>query len=390
MECAVIIAADATHIHRSASSNSGSLSDDGSERSSLSSRLSSSSSRAKNHGGHEQRFSMGGFVPPPPPLPPSQSTRRLSAASSVSQFIPPPPPFAPSASGRSSFNDYDNSGEGTRPSRSSSSLRSASFDTMSFDNQPMARLSTAQSRRRMSNMDQEKFDVQSNLAAILGGGRRPPPHSTSVQRRDSFESTASSVAYTPRRRNSRAKDVRSPTSNEGPEPTMANAFAASLAAIRRNRADTIDESPGVASPVTSATSKARNRTRDTQLSAEGKNLLKKAIEGDDMLSSKKPQNGRRGLFDESSSDEDEDSDSALFGASRKAKPNSAAVRKSVDMRRPSMSMNGRKSLGQTIPQHEESDSDSDDSDVSRSTAGMNHHSCCIRLDMNCDVNLLCC
>lgn len=374
----VIIAADAPHRHRSASSGSGSLSDDGSERSSVSSRLSSGhsgSSRPKYLAGNDRRYSMGGMPPPPPP-PPSQSMRRLSTASSSSQFVPPPPPFPPPISARSSFNDVEHNGDGTRPSRSSSSFRSSSFDTMSFDN-PAPRSSMSQGRRRVSNVGGDKLDIQSSLAAIMGGGRRPPARSPSKMRRDSFESTVSSVANgaAAHRRNSRAKDVRSPTSQDTTEPTIANAFAASLAAIRRNRADTVDEGSGTMSPVSVSSGRARNRKRDSQLSAEGKSLLKKAIEGDDASSTsngaKKAQNGRRGLFDDSSDDDDDDdSDSGLFGASRREKTNAAAGRRNEDGVRHSVSMNGvgRKSTSRHV-EDDGSNSDSDGSGDSRSTTG---------------------
>lgn len=361
----VIEATSSLHRHRSASTASGSSSD---ERSSLSSRLSSGGSSSHKHLSNDRRFSMGGIPPPPPPPPPpSHSFGRLSISSSSSQFIPPPPPY----SARSSFDGYNEMGGGdVRLSRSGSSLRSSSFDTVSFERPheeaPVSRGS--QSRRRMSNMDQDQFNVQANLAAILGG--RPKANSIARQRHDSFESTASST--TPRR-NSKAQNGNSSSPPGHSEPTMANAFAASLAAIRRNRADTVDEDNdrfGKASPTSAPSSrgpKARNRTRDSQLSAEGKSLLKKAIDGEDMsIASKASQNGRKGLFDDSSSDDDDaDSDSGLF-ASNHRKSNPVPVR-----RVQSFSAN---TLGR-MSSSRQNGNESDSSDDSATTAGTNCAMC---------------
>ncbi|TMW65943.1 hypothetical protein Poli38472_003708 [Pythium oligandrum] len=101
------------------------------------------------------------------------------------------------------------------------------------------------------------------------------------------------------------------------EPSMANAFAASLAAIRRNRADTMDETNGDsrASLDGGEVRKARNRTRDSQLSAEGKAILQKAMPTDADQTKSNGDRGRKGLFDDSS-EEDGDSDNGLFGVKK--------------------------------------------------------------------------
>ncbi|RLN87753.1 hypothetical protein BBJ28_00005449 [Nothophytophthora sp. Chile5] len=133
---------------------------------------------------------------------------------------------------------------------------------------------------------------------------------------------------------------------------MANAFAASLAAIRRNRADTVEEmstSSSIMSPVASTpvNGKVRNRKRDSQLSAEGKEIWKKAM-GDDaaqdtsVKTKTAPSTGRKGLFDDSSSEEEEDSDSGLFGVNgRNARATSRAPGASNGARSSDMSADNR-------------------------------------------------
>ncbi|CAI5747252.1 unnamed protein product [Peronospora destructor] len=105
---------------------------------------------------------------------------------------------------------------------------------------------------------------------------------------------------------------------------MANAFASSLAAIRRNRADTIEKvsvANSAASPAASPRVNGRmhDRKRNSQLSAEGKEILKKAMSSngaqDATFTAKTTSNSsHRGLFDDSSSDEDEGMGTGLFGA----------------------------------------------------------------------------
>jgi hypothetical protein len=165
---------------------------------------------------------------------------------------------------------------------------------------------------------------------------------------------------------------------------MANAFAASLAAIRRNRADTVSEmsvASSVASPVAIApvNGKARDRKRDSQLSAEGKEILKKAMGSGgkssitNTVACRRPQpkskanSGRKGLFDDSSSDEDDDSDTGLFGVDgRKSKSANAPSRASSSMRSSDVSADTRPRAKQSAPvvsvssdEDVSSDSDSD-------------------------------
>ena len=107
---------------------------------------------------------------------------------------------------------------------------------------------------------------------------------------------------------------------------MANVFAASLVAIRRNRADTID-SVGAVSHAASpeertyrSGKKAHDRNRGSPRSAATNEMLKdKAMsengtEDAPSKSKTKAKSGRKGLFDDSSSDED--SDTGLFGADK--------------------------------------------------------------------------
>ncbi|KAI9907836.1 hypothetical protein PsorP6_003459 [Peronosclerospora sorghi] len=117
---------------------------------------------------------------------------------------------------------------------------------------------------------------------------------------------------------------------------MANAFAVSLAAIRRNRSNPVVEETSVDSVARSiATSqingKRRDRKRDSQLSAEGKEILKKALSCNSMQDAKENANsGRRGLFDDSSSDDG--SKTGLFGSSghkREARHSTSSAVKNV-------------------------------------------------------------
>ncbi|KAI9979601.1 hypothetical protein PInf_028705 [Phytophthora infestans] len=355
-------------VHNDAPLRLGSSGSDISDSSSMSSRLSSVSSVTGSRHDH---------VPPPPPPPRWSSTSRISMSSRASMGIPPPPPPPP-------LFDHDNFNDGkSRFSRSSSSLRSASFDSFAFDRDedPMtARSSFSQSSRRISSADKGKQHIQDNMAAILGGGRpKSASRASRTSRRDSFGSTMSSVttvshAVPDRKAKKSANRSNGSSSPPAPEPSMANAFAASLAAIRRNRADTVEEmsvASSALSPV-AANGKVRNRKRDSQLSAEGKEILKKAMAQD--VSSKpttKSNSSRRGLFDDSSSDEDEGSDTGLFGVGgRKSKAVNGNSRASASMRSSDLSVNARPTpMKKKVPapsvSSEEVSSDSDsDNDTS--------------------------
>jgi hypothetical protein len=72
------------------------------------------------------------------------------------------------------------------------------------------------------------------------------------------------------------------------------------------------------SPVESPLPRKRDRKRDSQLSAEGKALLHKAMDVEPSTKSEK-KGARKGLFDDSSSDDGE-SDEELFGARKKQDP----------------------------------------------------------------------
>ncbi|GMF16254.1 unnamed protein product [Phytophthora lilii] len=333
-------------VHNDAPVRLGSSGSDESDSSSLSSLLSSVSSASRHDGGM-------GNVPPPPPPPPrwSLSSSRVSMSSRASMGFPPPPP--PPLFDHQSFNEGE-----SRLSRSSSSLRSASFDSFAFDRDedPVpARSSFSQSSRRLSSADKGKQNIKDNLAAILGGGRPKSASraSRTSRRRDSFGSTMSSVttaSYVVPERKSKVNINRSNGTNSppAPEPSMANAFAASLAAIRRNRADTVEEMSVASSAVSPVASKVRDRKRDSQLSAEGKEILQKAMSSDaasapsSKPSKPKASSGRRGLFDDSSSDEDDDSDTGLFGVGgRKSKVANPAPRPSNGTRYSDMSVDSR-------------------------------------------------
>ncbi|KAE9047912.1 hypothetical protein PR002_g778 [Phytophthora rubi] len=336
-------------VHNDVPGRLGSSGSDISDSSSMSSRLSSVSSvtGSRHDGG------MGNAPPPPPPpMRWSASSSRFSMSSRASMSIPPPPP--PPLFDHQSFNERE-----SRLSRSGSSLRSSSFDSFAFDRDedPVpSRSSFSQGSRRISSADKNKQNMQDNLAAILGGGR-PKSASRASHRRDSFGSTMSSVttaSYAVPDRKSKRDATRSNGSNTPPasEPSMANAFAASLAAIRRNRADTVEEmsvGSSAVSPVAGASvnGKVRDRKRDSQLSAEGKEILKKAMSGDNAQGpaskpKSKANSGRRGLFDDSSSDEDDNSDTGLFGVSgRKSKAPNSVQRASNSMRSSDLSGDSR-------------------------------------------------
>lgn len=237
--------------------------------------------------------------------------------------LPPPPP--PPVSFDHDYLNY------RKPQllRSSSSASLDSF-AFSYEEDPIAsRASFSQTSHRVSSAHKSHRSRQGNLAAILDG-ERPAFASRAVRssgRRDSFGSALSSITAVSdapdRKLKMRASRSSGHASPPAPEPTMANAFAASLAAIRRNRADTVEEgsiASNALSPV-AANGKVRSRKRDSQLSAEGKEILRKAMaqEGPPDLKPK-ISSGRRGLFDDSTSEEDDDSNTGLFGVGvRKSK-----------------------------------------------------------------------
>ncbi|KAF1334472.1 Px domain containing protein, partial [Globisporangium splendens] len=287
-----------------------------SSNSMFSSGHSASSSHLKNapSNGRERRSSS--FVPPPPPPPPHPMMMMMQQQSSRSSFIPPPPPPLSTRSGFVDVQQDDN----TRLSRTGSFRRGSLYDDDdAFDNgnddalrrSSISRASFSTSQRRLSGVDRDKHGIQDNLAAILSGGR---PKATT--RRDSMDSTFSSTLSTTKERKSKK------STPVAAERDINDVFAASLAAIRRG--DTLDEMSGEnVSPVKRETKNVRNRKRDTQLSAEGKELLQKAISsGDHTVTTKSTTNGRKGLFDDSSSESD-DSDGGFFGA--KSRDNSAAA-----------------------------------------------------------------
>lgn len=279
----------------------------------MSSGHSGSSSSQMKHVSNGRRSS---FAPPPPPPPPHALMMMQHRESSLRlSFIPPPPPPR-SGSG---FVDLHQDAT-TRLSRTGS-FRGSLYDDDEDDRRSeVSRASFSQSRQRLSGVDRDKQGMQDSLAAILSG-RKP----TTVTRRDSIDSTFSVVSVSKERKkkkdvngtNSRTAATASPVA----EPTITNAFAASLAAIRRNRADTMDETSNGSSespvPVVRESRNVRSRKRETQLSAEGKELLKKAMAGGDspVTKSKPKANGRKGLFDDSSSESD-DSDAGLFATGK--------------------------------------------------------------------------
>ncbi|CAH0480511.1 unnamed protein product [Peronospora belbahrii] len=373
-------------VHNDGPMRSGFSGSDMSDSSSMSSRLSSVSSAAGS------KYDVGtNNVPPLSSSLPRRSTNtsRVSMSSRASMGIPlpPPPPPPPPLFDHRSFNDKE-----FRLSRSSSSLRSSSFDSFAFDRdeEPVAsRSSFFQSSHRVSDADEAKQNIQSNFAAILGGKRSKSTSRTShaSHRRDSFGSTMSSVrtaSYAVPERESRTKMNRLVGSNDPPasEPSMVNAFAASLAAIRRNRADTVEDvgiANGVASPVatTRLNGSLRDRKRSSQLSAEGKEILKKAMSSngaqDATTKAKTNANtGRRGLFDDSSSDEDEGSDTELFSVGeRQRKAVSSTCNASNSTRFSDSSAGARSNLKKKVHLEPSSSSDEDissDSDSNNETS----------------------
>ncbi|KAL7997395.1 putative Phox domain, WH2 domain, PX domain superfamily protein [Plasmopara halstedii] len=323
----------------------GSSESDMSDCSSMSSRLSSVSSLTGSRYEHN-----GGNLPPPPPPPlfRAASSSRMSMSSRNSMGFPPPPPPPPL---------FDRDPITNRNSLLSRSNSSASLDSFVFGHDEESRPSRAsfsQTSHRSSNPAKKYQNRQDNLAAILGG-ERPNFGSRAARtsgRRDSFGSITSvmtKASYVPDRKSKViAHALDGGTSPKPAGPTMANAFAASLAAIRRNRADTAEEGgiiSNVLSPV-AANGKVRSRKRNSQLSAEGKEILRKAMAQEESPKAKpKINGGRRGLFDESSSDEDDQSDTGLFGlGARKSKARKDSFRASQSFRSSDLSVELRPQL----------------------------------------------
>ncbi|GLE05480.1 hypothetical protein PINS_up014503 [Pythium insidiosum] len=251
--------------HRSHGSDSERSSSPSSE-----SRFSSSSREPHSNG------SISGSAPPPPPPPRSDDGLRAS------EFIPPPPPPP--------FPIGDN-----RHRRSQSVRGSLIGDAE--DMLESSRASTfSRSSRRLSGVDRQKQGVQDNLAAILSG--RAP---------ESRRSKETAKATPPQ---------------SSADSSMANAFAASLAAIRQNRVDSMDMiSLGGDPPETE--NRTVRESRQRSLSAEGKALLRQAISSENgSKTTKKPiaHAGRKGLFDDSDSS-DANSDDELFGGRKSTRKN---------------------------------------------------------------------
>ena len=310
-------------VHNDLAIRRGSFGSDVSDSSSMSSRLSSVSSAA----GSRYDGGMACVPPPPPPLPRwsgSSSRGSVSSRSPMGIPPPPPPPFDPGC-----IRDGE-----SRLSRSSSSLRSASFDSYALDGDEdsmQSRSSFSQSRSAVSHANSKgRTNMENNLAAILGDGR-PKSASRASRRSHRRDAIVSSITTAP-------YSVPDPTTwtnvagsngNNGPESSMANVFAASLGAIRRNRADTIESVSAVnraASPVEYTHrngKKLRDRNFDSGLSATKNGMMKtttsdNGTEGAPSKSKSKTTatSGRKGLFDDSGSDED--SDTGLFGVGKQA------------------------------------------------------------------------
>lgn len=314
-------------------------------------------------------------MPPPPPPPPHALLQAMQR-----DAVAPPP--------RADTTGFVALDDDLRLSRAPS-FRGSLYDPDDMDDDSrrshVSRASFAQSSRRLSGVDRAKHGVQDSLAAILSG-RKP----TSSGRRESIASVTSELstmrASRTKTKSSGGVPSKPPASPEAPA-TISNAFAASLAAIRRNRADTMDET----SSVSPDAKKVRSRKRESQLSAEGKELLKKAISNDNTDSpgqrkatATAPAGGRKGLFDDSSSESDDDSDSGLFAGAKKRNGQTttvaAAPPKPVtgkpDRHSSTTPTSSHSSVGPRRPSardfaldDDDDDSDSDVTDASRSEYG---------------------
>lgn len=321
--------------------------------------------------------SSAGHVPPPPP--PPHALMAMMTQSQRASFVPPPPPLPRSGSGFVDVHRHDATDRASRSGSVRGSLYDASdafdtFDSSAERRSDVTRASFSQSRRRLSGVEREKIGIQDSLAAILSG--RPSA------RRDSIDSTASGFSVA-----KASKKTKSTLTTDAP---MANAFAASLAAIRRNRADTMDDTSPESPPVSARTT-IRSRTRKSQLSNEAKELLQKAIGGrasdarsSATVSAPKPSGGRKGLFDDSSSESDDDDDgSGLFSASAPAnsRRTSSGAKQQRNGAKPSedrrSSTTPTSSRSSSVDAHRPTaggfgnhdDSDSDVTDASRSENG---------------------
>jgi hypothetical protein len=225
----------------------------------------------------------------------------------------------------------------------SNSIKSTSFLDESSIEASRASSKKKRGSKRVSTTETSQMNAQGSLAEILGGKRPSAMNSSSRNgRSDSISSSISSSStsrghvssqeadesfkQTPQadlnamlkaRLTEKPPTLRNPP-GQAPEPALANAFSASLAAIRKNRlpsecGDTPAEVP------------VRNRNRDSQLSAEGKDLLHKAISGnfnEKTVKKSVTSSERKGLFDESSSSDEDVGKNGLFGAgSSMVKPN---------------------------------------------------------------------
>lgn len=340
--------------------------DSSESNSSFDNRSESSSFSSRHSGGLDFDLAM---QPPPPPPRSTSSVTRSSPSSRNSEYAPPPPP--PFHSG---FNVMAPPLESRRLSRSNSMRSSISGQSSLWDrpSESESRLSFSQARRRPSNLDRNQASIQDSLAAILSGKKAPPSvrngiasgeYEGSRARGHSFSSVVSD------RTTVSTRERKKKTSNDvlAPPPPMANAFAASLDAIRRNRADTIESSSALsfAGSGSQEQPKARNRKRESQLSAEGKELLQKAMLGEDDAAARAPKStGRKGLFDDSSSGESDDDDDGLFGVSKKTSNGAATSSNgSVKHRQPTKlaarTSSFRNGNGHAFDDHDSSDSDSD-------------------------------
>lgn len=344
--------------------------DSSESNSSFDNRSESSSFSSRHSGGLD--FDSAMQPPPPPPPRSNSSVTRSSPSSRNSEYAPPPPP-PPLHSG---INVMSQPLENRRLSRSNSMRSSISGQSSLWDrpSESESRLSFSQARRRPSNLDRNQASIQDSLAAILSGKKAPSSvrngiasgdYEGSRARGHSFSSVASD------RTTVSTRERKKKTSNDAPAPPppMVNAFAASLDAIRRNRADTIESSSALSFAGTGSQEngqpKARNRKRESQLSAEGKELIQKAMSGESQGPARAPKSaGRKGLFDDSSSGESDDDNDGLFGISKKTSNGAAASSNGSDkQRQPTKSVartsSFRNGNGHAFDGNDSSDSDSD-------------------------------
>ena len=164
-------------VHNDLAIRRGSFGSDVSDSSSMSSRLSSVSSAA----GSRYDGGMACVPPPPPPLPRwsgSSSRGSVSSRSPMGIPPPPPPPFDPGC-----IRDGE-----SRLSRSSSSLRSASFDSYALDGDEdsmQSRSSFSQSRSAVSHANSKgRTNMENNLPRFWAMEGRNPHHVRLVEATD--------------------------------------------------------------------------------------------------------------------------------------------------------------------------------------------------------------